>query len=186
MKAQRTKLVRNLVIAAVVVIALGIGVRAAIAQFRPAKKEVPTARVKRGTLEIKVYSTGELRATNSTLLTAPPVRGGGALQIVSLLRTGTRVKPGDVVIGFDPSEQEYKLDQARSQVAEAEQQIAKSKADAAVSAAQDKVSLLTARFDVRRAELDVSRNEFSPPSTRKRTFLRSTKPSAGWRSSIRT
>lgn len=153
------KLLRNVVIVVVILAALAIGVRAAIRQFRPVEKQIPTARVKRGTLEIKVYSRGELRPTNSMVLMAPPVAGGGALQIVKLLKTGTRINPGDVVIEFDPSEQEYKLEQARSGLAEAEQQIAKSKADAAVSAAQDKVSLLKARFDVRRAELDVSRNE---------------------------
>jgi multidrug resistance efflux pump len=153
------RVVRNLVIAGAVVILLGAGVRSAMSQFRPAEKQIATARVKRGTLEIKVYSVGELRATKSMSLMAPPVAGGGALQIVSLLKTGTRVKQGDTVIAFDPSEQEYKLEQARSEVAEAEQQIAKSKADAAVSTAQDKVSLVKARFDVRRAELDVSRNE---------------------------
>lgn len=153
------KLVRNVVIVLVVLVAMTIGVRAAISQFRPAVKQIPTARVKRGTLEIKVYSRGELRPTTSAMLMAPPVVGGGALQIVTLAKTGTRVNPGDVVIEFDPSEQEYKLEQAKSGLSEAEQQIAKSKADAAVSAAQDKVSLLKARFDVRRAELDVSRNE---------------------------
>ena len=154
-----SKLARNLVIAAGVVALLGVGVRSAMSQFKPEEKHIATARVKRGTLEIKVYSVGELRATKSTSLMAPPVAGGGALQIVSLLKTGTRIKPGDVVVAFDPSEQQFKLEQARSEVAEAEQQIAKSKADAAVSAAQDKVSLLKARYDVRRAELDVSRNE---------------------------
>jgi HlyD family secretion protein len=153
------KLVRNIAIAVGVLVALGFGVRAAMSQFRPSEKQLPTARVKRGTLEIKVYSTGELRPTKSISLMAPPLAGGGALQIVTLLKTGTRVNPGEVVIEFDPSEQEYKLEQARSEVAEAEQQIAKSKADAAVSTAQDKVSMLKARFDVRRAELDVSRNE---------------------------
>jgi HlyD family secretion protein len=149
----------RIAIAVVVLIGLAVGVRSAMSQFRPAEKQLPTARVKRGTLEIKVYSTGELRPTNSMSLMAPPVAGGGALQIVSLMKTGTRVNKGDVVLEFDPSEQQYKLEQARSEVAEAEQQIAKSRADAAVSTAQDKVSLLKARFDVRRAELDVSRNE---------------------------
>lgn len=153
------KLVRNVAIVVVVLGVVAVGVNAAVKQFRPAEKQLPTARVKRGTLEIKVYSTGELRPTNSIGLMAPPVVGGGALQIVKLLKTGTRVNKGDIVIEFDPSEQEYKLEQARSEVAEAEQQIAKSKADAAVSVSTDKVSLLKARFDVRRAELDVSRNE---------------------------
>ncbi len=154
-----SKVVRNLVVTAGVLGVLGFGVRSAMSEFKPAEKHIATARVKRGTLEIKVYSSGELRATKGVSLMAPAVAGGGALQIVSLLKTGTRVKPGDVVIAFDPSEQQYKLEQARSEVAEAEQQIAKSKADAAVSAAEDKVNLLKARFDVRRAELDVSRNE---------------------------
>jgi HlyD family secretion protein len=153
------KLIRRSLVAVVVLLALALGVRAALVEFRPVEKQIPTARVKRGTLEIKVYTVGELRATQSISLMAPPVAGGGALQIISLLKTGTRVKPGDVVIAFDPSEQQYKLEQARSEVAEAEQQITKSKDDAAVSAAQDKVALLKARFDVKRAELDVSRNE---------------------------
>ena len=149
----------RLAIVAVVLLAASFGVRSAMARFKPAARQIPTARVQRGTLQIKVYTTGELRATQSVSLMAPPVVGGGALQIVSLLKTGARVKPGDVVISFDPSEQQYKLEQARSEVDEAEQQIAKSNADAVVSAAQDKVALLKARFDVRRAQLDVSRNE---------------------------
>lgn len=156
---KRGKAVRRVVIAFVVLVAAAVGVRAALVEFKPVEKEIPTARVKRGTLEIKMYAVGELRATQSVSLMAPAVSGGGALQIISMDKTGTRVKPGDVVISFDPSEQEYKLEEARSEVAEAEQQIAKSKADAAVSVAQDKVSLLKARFDVKRAQLDVSRNE---------------------------
>jgi HlyD family secretion protein len=138
-------------------LAVAAGVRAAMGQFRPAEREIPTARVKRGTLEVKVYSNGELRATRSAALVAPAV--SGALQIIHLARTGSRVKANEVVIEFDPSEQQYKLEQSKSEVAEAEQQITKAKADTAVQGAQDKVALLSAQFDVRRAELDVSRNE---------------------------
>ncbi len=83
----------------------------------------------------------------------------GTLQIVSMASTGAAVKPGDVVIQFDPSEQEYNFEQAESQLRQAEQDITKAKADAAVQAAQDQTDLLKARFDVRRAELEVERNE---------------------------
>ena len=114
--------------------------------------------VKRGDLEMKVYVTGELRASHSEMLTAPPI-GGGALQITHLLHTGSPVKKGDLVMEFDPSEQHFKLDQNRSELQQAEQEITKAKADAAVVAAQDKVALLKARYDVRRAELDVQKNE---------------------------
>ena len=120
--------------------------------------DVPTGRVKRGDLDMKVFVTGELKASRSEMLTAPPI-GGGALQITHLLHTGSAVKKGDLVIEFDPSEQHYKLEQNRSELLQAEQEITKAKADAEVVAAQDKVALLKARFDVRRAELDEQRNE---------------------------
>ena len=35
--------------------------------------DVPTARVKRGDLDMKVYETGELRASHSEMLIAPPI-----------------------------------------------------------------------------------------------------------------
>lgn len=122
------------------------------------KDDVPSGYVKRGDLEMKVFVTGELRASHSEMLTAPPI-GGGALQLTRLLHTGTAVKKGDLVMEFDPSEQHFKLDQNLSELMQAEQEITKAKADAAVVAAQDKVALLKARFDVRRAELDVQKNE---------------------------
>ena len=82
------------------------------------------------------------------------------LRIVTLVQTGTTVKAGEPVVEFDPADQQYALEQAKSELAEAEQEIVKMKADAAVQGAQDDVALLTARFDVRRAELDASGNEF--------------------------
>ena len=83
---------------------------------------------------MKVYVTGELRASHSEMMTAPPI-GGGALQITHLLHTGVAVKKGDLVMEFDPSEQHYKLEQNHSELLQAEQEITKAKADAAVGAA---------------------------------------------------
>jgi HlyD family secretion protein len=122
--------------------------------------DIPVARVKRGNLEPNIYATGELRATHSTMLGAPQI-GGGSLQITHLLHTGARVKKDDIVIEFDPSEQQFKLEQNRSELEQADQEIIKAKADAAVQAATDKVALLKARFDVRRAELEVGKNELA-------------------------
>jgi len=120
--------------------------------------DIPVARVKRGDLEPNIYATGELRATHSTMLGAPQI-GGGSLQITHLVRTGMRVKKDDIVIEFDPSEQQFKLEQNRSELEQADQEIIKAKADAAVQAATDKVALLKAHFDVHRAELEVGKNE---------------------------
>jgi HlyD family secretion protein len=130
----------------------------AVATSWPAERdEVPTASVVRGSIKLDVYATGELRAAQSVNVTAPPV--GGTLRLVRLADTGASVKRGDVVLEFDPADQDYELEQSRSELAQAEQEIVKMRADNEVQAAQDQVDLLTARFDVRRAELDAAAGE---------------------------
>jgi multidrug efflux pump subunit AcrA (membrane-fusion protein) len=125
----------------------------------PARRDaVPTARVTKGPLKLTVHATGELRAGRTVTMVTPPV--GGMLRIVTLVQTGMPVKAGDVVVEFDPADQQYALEQAKSELDEAEQTIVKMRADAAVQASQDEVALLTARFDVRRSELDTAANEF--------------------------
>jgi HlyD family secretion protein len=119
---------------------------------------IPLTQVKRGDLALTVHADGELNASHTMMLAAPAV-GGGALEITRLSAGRLPVKKGDVVIEFDPSEQQYKLEQSRSELLQAEQEITKARAEAAVLKAQDKVALLKARYDVRKAELDVQKKE---------------------------
>jgi multidrug resistance efflux pump len=122
-----------------------------------APARVPTTRVEQGTIQVRTYTSGELRPTRTAMIVAPRVRG--TLAIVTLAPTGAFVRRGEVLIEFDPAEQAYQLEQDRSELLEAEQEIIKMKAEAAVQAAEDRVALLTARFDVRRAELDSRAND---------------------------
>jgi HlyD family secretion protein len=151
---------RRLVWPLVILGVLGAGAAIAIAvpSLPDRATQVPTARVAKGPLKLTVNATGELRAGRSVTLVAPPV--GGMLRAVQLVPTGMSVKTGDVVVEFDPADQQFALNQAKTEVAEADQEIAKMKADGAALAAQDQVALLTAKFEVRRAELDASGNEF--------------------------
>ena len=119
---------------------------------------VPTAKAVRGAVKLTVYATGELRAGRTVNLMAPSA--GGTLRIVKLLQTGTAVKKDDEVIEFDAADQQYAVEQAKTDLAEAEQQIVKMLADQAVTASQEKLDLMTARYNVRRAELDSAGNEF--------------------------
>ncbi len=152
-----------------VLVVVGAGVAAALQGLRGPSTEIPTVKVKRGTLDLKVYTTGELRPARSAMLVAPPV--GGTLQIVHLLPAGTMVKKDDIVAELDPSEQEYQLEQSRYDLMQAEQQITKMKADTQVQAAQDQVALLTAKYDVRRAELEASKNELLSAIDAKKNLL---------------
>src|SRR5437667_5897620 len=120
--------------------------------------DVPTAVVKEADVQLKVLTTGALRTKESRAITAPPI-AGGTLQIITLARAGAHVHTGDVVLEFDPSQQEYNLGQNRSDLLQAEQEIVKAKADADVQSAEDQTALLKARYAVRRAELEVSKNE---------------------------
>ncbi len=147
----------HLVIVLFLLMAAGGVIAVALQQVKWPGREIPTTRVKRGDLDVKVYTAGELRSVRSTMLVAPSV--GSSLRIIDLAETGGRVKKGDVVVEFDPSDQEHNLEQARYDLRQAQQSIAKARADAAVQSAQDGVDLLKATFDVRRADLDVSRNE---------------------------
>lgn len=151
------------------VVILGLGIAFAVEQLRPAAKVIPTTHVQKGTLELDINTPGELHTPHSAMLVAPSVNG--TLQIVHLLNTGAHVKAGEVIVEFDPSEQQYNLEQSRSQLAEANQQIVKAKTDAEVKVAEDKVALLKAKFDVRRAELEVSRNELASEIDARKNLL---------------
>jgi HlyD family secretion protein len=153
---------RRRAIAGVISIAILAGAMATVGSRRAsvpaANAAIPVGQVKLGDLDQKVISAGELRASHTVTLTAPPV-GGGALEITRLAHAGLAVKKGEILIEFDPTEQRYKLEQNRSELLQAEQEINKARAEAAVLTSQDKVALVKARFDVRRAELEVQKNE---------------------------
>jgi len=132
--------------------------------------EIPTATVKEVDLQLKVSTTGVLRTSESRTISAPAI-GGGTLQIVTLARSGAQVHTGDVVLEFDPSQQEYNLGQNRSDLLQAEQEIVKAKADADVQTAEDQTALLKAKYAVRRAELEVTKNELVSPIDAQKNLL---------------
>ena len=68
---------------------------------------------------------------------------------------GQPVNEGDVILEFDPADQQHALEQAESEVLEAEQEIIKRRADTEAAAAQDKVRCSTR-----------SRTSVGPSSTR--------------------
>jgi HlyD family secretion protein len=146
------------VVGIVLVAAVSAVIAASRVRVSATPDEIPLAVVKRGEIDVRVHAIGELRASHSIMLTAPAI-GGDALQITSLVPTGTLVKKGEIVVEFNPSEQRYKLEQSHSELLQAEQEITKARADAVVLNAEDKVALLKARYAVRRAELDVQKNE---------------------------
>jgi HlyD family secretion protein len=157
-KLKRSRVLGSSVLGLLVVAASATVWLRAVARNRTTDQGIPIAAVERGAMSLDVYGTGELQASHTVMLAAPAI-GGDVLQITRLVRTGEPVKKGDIVIEFDPSGQQFKLEQSRSDLEQAQEEIAKAQADAAVLAAKDKVALLKAHYDVRKAELDMQKNE---------------------------
>lgn len=149
---------RHAVLAVLAVAMLAGAAAVWAARFPAAGALVPTAPVREGSVEVVVRTTGEIRASRTTQVTAPPA--GGSLTIVALAPTGAALEAGEVIVEFDAADQVFALEQAQYDLALADQEIARADAQAAAQVAADDVALLRARYAVRRAELDASGNEF--------------------------
>ncbi len=133
------------------------GVRVARLMGRDAGPDVPTSRVKRGSVTITVAARGELQGGNSEVLTAP-MTGGGDMALTYLREPGEFVKSGDLVAQFDTTQQEFNLREAAADLAEAEQQVIKAQADADSTLEEARYQMLSTASDVKQAELEVRKN----------------------------
>lgn len=140
---------------AALVISGSIGL--ATVRLTTSKREVPTARVRRGEFVDYMQLHGEVKALKSVTIAAPP--GAGDLRIIKLARSGTRVKKGEVVVQFDASELRQELIQQRSILKQAEAEIEQARAQARFEEAQDEAALMKARYDLKAAKLEANKQE---------------------------
>ena len=154
----RSALVLVLILAVIGALAWG-AVRIVRATNAPSALELPTTRVKRGKVVLTVAARGELQGGNSEMLTAP-MTGGGDMAITYLRDPGEVVNPGDVVVQFDTTEQDYRLKEAEADYAEAQQQVIKAEADSEATEEESRYAMLSAQSDVKLAEIEVRRNQF--------------------------
>ena len=120
------------------------------------KVEVPVARVRRGEFIISVKTRGEIKSTRSKVLTAPQVPD---LMITRLVRSGQRVKAGDVVVEFDPAQNEQELLERTTAVRTVDSEIVQMKASHKITDEQDEMNLMIAEYNLERAKLDASKAE---------------------------
>jgi HlyD family secretion protein len=119
--------------------------------------QIPTVKVAEGDVSLTVFARGEIRGGNSEQLTAP-MTGDVDLHITYLRRNGDPVKPGDVVLEFDTTNQQYALREAESDLAEAKEHLRQATAQQQADQEEDRYALLKANTDIKLAELDVRKN----------------------------
>ncbi|BDC49024.1 hypothetical protein F183_A13400 [Bryobacterales bacterium F-183] len=128
--------------------------------FQSIPKEVETiatAKVRKGDVIVKSFARGELRAVRSATLTAPNLFG--TVQVTRMAPLGAFAREKDLIVEFDDSEVQSRVEEKQLELDQIEEQIKKAQADLAIRNNQDQVELLQARYSVRRAELEVKRNE---------------------------
>jgi multidrug resistance efflux pump len=85
-----------------------------------------------------------------------------ALVITNLVKGGSRVQAGDVLVEFDPQDQIRAAFDRRTDYQDLEQQIRRLEAEQAAARAGDETAVKQAENDVGRAELEVRKNRVLP------------------------
>ena len=146
---------RNVAAGVVVLAVLAAGAFAAARHS--AVPDLPTALVAKGpfvdTLEIR----GEIRPLKSIVLSSP--MQSGELQILKLAKNGTMVKPGDVVVQFDPSTLQRTIQEKQSELKQADAEIEQAQAQSRIAKEQNATAAMKSTYDIERAKLDVSKGD---------------------------
>lgn len=133
------------------------------------KPGIPTTTVQQKEFVEYQAIRGELKAKDSISILAPV--NAGDLQILTLLKSGTIVKKGDVIVEFDPTTIQRGLEQQETQLRTWDAQVDASKARARLDHEQKATDALSAEFGVERATLDVSKQEILSEIEAKETAL---------------
>jgi multidrug efflux pump subunit AcrA (membrane-fusion protein) len=124
---------------------------------RTAVPDLPTALVTKGpfidTLEIR----GEIRPLKSIVLSSP--MQSGELQILKLAKNGTMVKPGDLLVQFDPSTLQRTIQEKQSELKQADAEIEQAQAQTRIASEQNATAVMKAGYDIERAKLDVGKGD---------------------------
>jgi multidrug efflux pump subunit AcrA (membrane-fusion protein) len=108
--------------------------------------------------------SGTVEAVQSTTVAAPRLSGPSStsLVITRLVKGGTRVRPGDLLVEFDRQVQLSNALDRRAEFKDLEQQIRRRKAEESAAIARDQSDLKQAESAVSRAELEMAKNEMLP------------------------
>jgi HlyD family secretion protein len=115
--------------------------------------------VERQDLVVDVEVTGALKAVESEQVGPPAVPDTWEYKIIRMAPEGARVKPGDEVLAFDPSDLERKLKDHESELAAITQQLDKARAEGALNKLADGLAEEDAQAKRRKADLKAEKPE---------------------------
>ena len=134
---------------------------AALAAGEPQAARQSTATVVRRDFTRNLRLSGTVEAIQSTTIAAPRLSGPNSqsLVITRLVRPGSAVKAGDLIVEFDRQQQLTNALDRRAELSDLEQQILKREAQERAAAAKDDSEIKVAESSQSRAELEMLKND---------------------------
>lgn len=115
--------------------------------------EVPVGKVRQGDLYLDVFETGDVQAIKSINILSPEISYRfGAMKITDMVKDGTKVEAGDVVLEFDPAEVKKSIVDAESRLEMTQAELVKLKAQQ-----ESDLESLRADYEVTRISQEISR-----------------------------
>jgi len=123
-----------------------------------------TVAVKRGDFRHNLRLSGTVGAVHSYSVQAPRLAGqmASTMVITSIVRNGTAVRAGDILVEFDRQSQLKNIQDKQAEYDNLVQQILKKQADQAAALAADETELKGAEVDVRAAQVEMRKNDVVP------------------------
>lgn len=149
---------RTAIATAIVAIVAIAGIFVAVG--RGSEPDVPMTAVARGDFVDFLEIRGEIRPEKSIVLSSP--LQSGELQIIKLVKSGTLVKAGDVVVRFDGSTLQRTIQEKQSELRQADAEIEQTRAQSRITHEQNATALMKAEYDLQRAKLDVQKGDSIP------------------------
>jgi HlyD family secretion protein len=149
---------RNALVTLVAVVLAIWGIFVAVG--RGSEPDVPMSVVTRGDFADQLEIRGEIRPVKSVVLSSP--LQAGELQIIKLTKSGTIVKPGDVVVQFDGSTLQRTIQEKQSELRQADAEIEQTRAQSKITEEQNATALMKAQYDLQRARLEVQKGDTIP------------------------
>ena len=129
---------------------------------------------KRGTFNVDITTTGELKAKNSVKITGPQ----GAyqfqvynLKIQKLVPEGTEVKKGDFVAQLDRSEITGKLQDAKLELQKVQSQFEQAQLDSTLTLTKARNDLVNLKYDAEEKKITVEQSKFESPAVQRQTRI---------------
>ncbi|MDR0843244.1 MAG: efflux RND transporter periplasmic adaptor subunit [Acidobacteriota bacterium] len=130
---------------------------------------IPAIEVERSDFVDYVELRGEIAVGSASVVKAP--YGAGNLQILKLVPNGTKVRKGDAVVSFDPTNLKRDADQYRAALRQADAEVERVRAQQRLQEEQSKTDVVSAEFGLEVARLDASTRDVVPAIESEKNLL---------------